>query len=417
MKKVLITILILGLIGLIGILNLEEKNVKSENLLLFYDKDEICNKLSEILKDWFIKSHSSDFHDIKINFHLEDFSITQDSKAEAIFQLHATMVPNSTINDIEEYPYIKGMKRFLEENRAKLSTSEIEVIEKEIKDYYNGLVYQISQLNEENGFYKITGNIESDGKIDKNSIEIYYDISGKGDHIWKSAENLFSSYISSDELEKEGYEYIKNFIYRLFPENNLENNSTKTHYNNYYNRYWAVNYLDHYTTEASENQYINCRHKNGTIEISYYTNINAWNNSQFPLPKWPDGKYKQLACYNCADYISQSMYNGGMWTDDYWNPSNRLTGAPDGKWYWTYVPDLKWWFWAERCDWYASTYNNTQSGDVIIWPNDEHIAMIDYSNNSTKKFAAHTNDRKQHPYSSTDPYQHFVVSCYREGPP
>jgi len=276
----------------------------------------------------------------------------------------------------------------------------------------------MNKLNEENGFYKIVGAMESSGKINKNNIKIYYDISGKVNHGWKSAENLSPSCKSYDKLEKEGYKKIENLISRLFPENDPENKvSPKEHYNNYYNRYWAVSYVDYYTTEATWNQYIYCRRGDGTIEISRYTNINKWNNSQFPLPKWSDGIYRELACYNCADYVSQSMYNGGMWTDDYWNPSTRLTGAPDGKWYWTYVPHLKWWFWAVRGDWYGATYDNTQWGDVIIWPNDAHIAMIDYSSNSIKKFAAHTNDRKQHPYYSSDPCLHFIVSCWRWGPP
>ena len=74
----------------------------------------------------------------------------------------------------------------------------------------------------------------------------------------------------------------------------------------------------------------------------------------------------------------------------------------------------------KREEFEMSKYSHKQIGDVIIWPNESHIAMIDYNlyqnGTYTKKFAAHTTDRKQYLYSASNGYAHYKVSCWRWTP-
>lgn len=417
-RKILIGLLILGFATLFQI-----KLYIFNSSKFVYSSNIIVSKLSEILKDWLYEKHSKAFDNITINIYLaEDIESPKirNGLVEAVFYVNAKMRPKLTLEGISKYPFLIGIQRYIEENKNTLTDIQIKALETLFKERYDALKDSIEKLYEENGIFKIICKISTSGEINKDNIKIFYDSSVKDEEKWEDANDLFTANnLSYDEEENLGYEEAKKLIERL---NKIYPNeiTPKGFFRNFYNRNNARYYIDQYTSEANYNNHIVCKWFNEgqwVIETSHYTYIDIWNNKEYPLTIYSDGKYERLACYNCADYVSQAMYYGGMQTDNYWNPSNRKTGAPDGKWYWTYVPHLLDYMKNIRNDWSDSTYRNSYIGDIIVWSDLSHVAMIDdhyiYGNYTWNNFAAHTNDRRQHYYSESLNIYHYNVSCWR----
>jgi len=409
---------------------LEGESVNKEELII--------NTLSETVKNWYYQQRSNNFKDIVINVSLRDsFShFVNNSRAEVVFFVHSTMIPKVTKEEVENAPFLRGMQQYITENKKTLSDDMIKIIESKIREWKNELMQPIGKQTEENIDLKIVCELTAAGNIKKDTVQIFYDISGHGEPIWKDANNLFPSIplTYEDEL-RDGYEEAKNLIekfYKTYSES--KEISPTAYYEDWYNRDNAKIYADVHTSNYSntikcwtKDQYGNWIREtsNGTMKDPN-TGVDIWNMSEYPIStvtREGETRWEQLGCNNCADFVSQSMYYGGMFpdpsTDPYWRPSTRKTGYK-GKWCWTYVPHLLDHMKNDRGDWEYSDYNNTQIGDVIIWPNETHIAMIDYNlyqnGTYTKKFAAHTNDRKQCLYSASNEYAHYKVSCWRWTP-
>jgi len=392
------------------------------------DKQLIMKELSDIIKDWYFSNRSADFRNIKVEVTLakdiQPLKI-ENGKAEAVFYVHATMIPKATFGDVEQDPFLKGMQKYLDKNKGKLTPAQIETIKFAIKERIESLKDTVGRIHEENGTFKVVCNITSQGEIDKSSAKIFYDISAKGEPIWEDVNIAFLPQKPSEDEEEEGFLAVDNLMNELYPsDQTVSINST---YQNFYTRSRARDYADTYTSEAPESKTITCWDPTtNSPKISKFTDISHWNNSQYPLPT-DHGYYANLACNNCADFVSQAMYYAGMRADDsYWNPSTRLTGYK-GKWCWTYIPDLLWRMKTIRGDWTKlSSYNDLKIGDVAVFyyigrdgaVHLYHVAIVDNFSNTYgfyAYFAAHTNDVKQHYYPAS--YKYFYsVSCWRFAP-
>jgi len=392
-------------------------------------QDLVVTELSNVLKEWYYGVRSTGFKNITVNVSpADDIQPVKigDGKAEAVFYVKATMIPKATLEEASQSPFLKGMQRYLNENRTKLTPAQIKTVELVIKEKYDALKDMVGKLHEENGTFKVVCGITSEGTIDKNSVKIFYDVSAKGGPSWEDTNNSFvPSTFTYDEEEKRGYTEIKGLIEKLYSSNASANPiSPNSVYQNLYNRTNAKNYADLYTSEALQSKTITCW-INNTPVVSQYTDMSYWNNSQYPLTKYSNGYYEQLACNNCADFVSQAMYYGGMQTDSKWNPSNRKTSV-GGKWYWAFVPDLTDYM-VSRGDWSSCSYNSLDIGDVaVFWRYNQygqieryHVAMDDYSYGYYgvyyNYFAAHTKDVKDHYYDSSSKYL-YKVSCWRFAP-
>ncbi len=395
----------------------------------------IINTLSETVRDWYYQQRSNSFKNVVVNVSLisELPHSVDNGKAEAVFHINAKMIPTVTTEEVEKSPFLRGMQYYIIENKKALSNTTIKMIESKIRERKKELMEPIGEPTEENIVLKIVCEVTPTGSIKKNTVNIFYNVSGEGTPIWKDATDLFpSSALSPKEEERMGYEEIKNLLGKLYPANGSSKEVSPTaYYENWYVRNNAKIYADAHT--SNYNPAIKCwRYDYQTgqwvREVSYGA-INdgngndIWNMSQYPLsPVTIQGetRYETLACHNCADFVSQAMYAGGMLADGKWGPLYRKTGAPDGNWYWTYVPDLLPYMRDTRGDWVYSDYNNTQNGDAIVWPGQSHTAMIDYNlyqnGTYTKKYAAHTTDSKQYYYSPAAGYWHYKVSCWRWTP-
>jgi len=392
-------------------------------------QDLVVKELSNVLKEWYCGVRSTDFKNISVNASLaDDIQPVKigGGKAEAVFYVKATMIPKVTLEEVSHSPFLKGMERYLNENRKKLTAAQTKTVEQVIRKRYDALKYIVGKPHEENGTFKVVGSLTSKGTINKNSIEIFYDVSAKGEPVWEDVNKSFvpSTSPSYKEEEERGYNEIKDLIERLYPSNSSGKQvSPNSYYYDYYDGTGAaLHYADPYTSEASYDKEITCWIGNEPV-VSHYTDISYWNNSQYPLTKYSNGYYEPLACNNCADFVSQAMYYGGMLPDANWNPQNRKTSV-GGKWYWANVGDLTDWM-KERGDWSQISYNDLTFGDVAVfyYINNYgekvryHIAMDDYPLGyyGLNYFAAHTNDVKVHYYNSSSKL-FYRVSCLRETP-
>ncbi len=395
---------------------------KIVNAKVSYNKKVVSQELSDALKEWYTKIHSADFKNITINVFLakdiQDVKV-KDKKVEAIFYVNAKMVQY-----VIKSPFLKGMQKYLDENRAKLTEAQINTVESAIKERRDEFKNVIGKIHEENGTFKVVCGLASEGAIDKKNVEIFYDVSAKGKPIWKDANNLFPpSTPNSNTKEENGYKKAENLIDKLYSSNTSTNQiSPDSTYQNFYNGINAAYYADDHTSEAPQSKQITCWINNNPA-VSKYTNISYWNNSQYPLTKFHNGYYEQLACNNCADFVSQAMYYGGMQADSYWNPSIRKTGY-NGTWCWVNVGDLTDHM-KQRGDWIDSSYDSLGYGDVsVLWGYDQygniirkHIVIADYPNYyGYNFFAGHTNDVEFHYYPQSSQWFYYHVSCWRFAP-
>ncbi len=393
-----------------------------------YDTKALSQELSNALKEWYSSIRATDYKNITVKTLLaDDIQPVKigDGKAEAVFCIKTTMIPKATLEEASQFPFLKGMQRYLNENRKKLTPAQIKTVELAIKARSDSFKDIVGKLHEENGIFKVVCNLASDGTIDKNSIKIFYDVSVTGRPTWENANNLFTSTITnSNEEEERGYKEVKDLIERLYSQNTFANQiSPDSLYQNLYHGLNAAYYADDYTSEAPQSKTITCWIDNNPV-VSNYTDTGYWNNAQYHLTQYSNGYYEQLACNNCADFVSQAMYYGGMQTDSYWNPQNRKTSV-GGKWYWVNVGDLTYYMWKERGDWNDSSYSSLAFGDVAVhWGYDwygnivrDHIVIVDYPNYyGYYLFAGHTKDVELHYYPQTSQWFYYNVSCWRFGP-
>jgi len=60
--------------------------------------------------------------------------------------------------------------------------------------------------------------------------------------------------------------------------------------------------------------------------------------------------------------------------------------------------------------WTTSNFTNANAGCVIRMPEyDYHTVMIVLNDTINRRFSGHTNDRKQHPYYSSNGWEYYTV--------
>ena len=108
--------------------------------------------------------------------------------------------------------------------------------------------------------------------------------------------------------------------------------------------------------------------------------------------KW----YFYFCCKDCANYVSQAMYAGGVPKDNIWIP-NKSCAA------WNSCKQLRYHFTKKTNYWTKTTYNNCNAGGVILLidssGNPSHAMMNVLIDSVTTKYSAHTNDRDEKVYT------------------
>lgn len=127
---------------------------------------------------------------------------------------------------------------------------------------------------------------------------------------------------------------------------------------------------------------------------SHYCSTHGWNICQDSTKynKW----YFYFCCTDCANYVSQAMYAGGVPTDGSWK-------ADKGCYNWVNCQGMRSYFRDTKKYWTTTTYRNCNAGGVILLIKSSgrpsHAMMNVLNDSVTTKYSAHTNDRKNLVYT------------------
>ncbi len=111
----------------------------------------------------------------------------------------------------------------------------------------------------------------------------------------------------------------------------------------------------------------------------------------FKVPKWYSTYFKYFPGDDCANSVSQSLYCGGMKTDDLWHP---YTPA------WIYVPKL--WEYLIHHGWHRVDCQKANVGDILLFDvnhsgTPEHATLITGKFHGIPLYTAHTSHKKNMP--------------------
>jgi len=124
---------------------------------------------------------------------------------------------------------------------------------------------------------------------------------------------------------------------------------------------------------------------------------NLWNNTANPY-------YVELCHNDCADFVSQGLYAGGIPMDSTWKrgtPANTTVA-------WVNTGYLKTYMLTTKSYWVASTYTSASAGGVLYTAS-SHVVMIVQNDTITRKYSTHTNDRNQVNYSNGSGYLYYIL--------
>ena len=107
--------------------------------------------------------------------------------------------------------------------------------------------------------------------------------------------------------------------------------------------------------------------------------------------------YNWFCSNDCANYVSQAMYAGGVPQSTTWKPG---TSA------WQTCVGMKTYFTTTNKWWNTSNYANCNAGGIMMitkkgQTNPYHVMMIVENDTVHRSYSAHTRDRLIQPYSDT----------------
>ena len=348
-----------------------------------YDKVSIQNQLEEQLKTMIVENYSQYYKNIGVSLTPKDVTI-KDGIATAIFDTEIDLTLNA--KKVEDLPFMKGMLNYLNSKKLIASEAQLEAANKLINDWNSELKDYIGKPEPTaNATYKIIANVENDNSVEKGSVNLYISepsLTSKGDDFYPISLPMLET---PEKLEKAGEEIMEE-TFKKVGSSPLANKTNETKYT--YNRLDARDYANSWTSSDAP--------WNGDC----YMDSTDWNNDDYP---WYDNAY----CNDCADYVSQALHAGGIPIDPgQWDRLNDKNGTYHDAW--TYVPSLKEYM-MDKGHWTTSNFTQANAGNVIVIAPDSHTMVIVLNDTVTRKFSAHTNDRKQYIYYDYSGWEYYTV--------
>ncbi len=350
---------------------------KSNN---YVNKVHLRNDLKFKLNEILLSSYRTYYKNIKITtkYVPNSLVISRDTiAAEFVATINLTLKANNA----EDLPFIKGMILCYNNYRNSLTESESDNAVQFLHDWENEINKYIGKPEPtEKALFMIKAKLGVSGNIDSNEIELYIEepsANNKGTQFYKVPVPLFPSY---EKMEINGENAIKSVI------SSASKFNSYSYYQNSYNRIAARDYARRWTSNAAYNG--DC-----------YMDESKWNNAQYPY-------YSEFRCNDCADYVSQALHAGGIPIDP--GQWDRLRdGNGNFPWAWTYVPNLKKYMIYHHY-WETSNFTLANAGNVIVIPN-YHAMIITLNDTIHRTFSAHTNDRENYPYYSSNGWEFYTV--------
>ncbi len=343
MKKILVSLLILGLISTFTIINVEKVNK------VLGDENYIENYAKEQIKNFIYKKFQNIYYIKDINFIKES-----NDNSNQIFLVKITHTLK--LNKIEDHPIIKAYEKFLSDTSLSCSLSDIKrkFLENQLKLWKENITYYINENQELNIRFKAI--------LNKNEFNLFI-------------EDPFYNFIEIDKsIDIKNYEEIEKETYKMLidiiSDSNIKIPDVKSNYNPILN----VNYANIYTSNTSKKVWCSSDPNDWV-----YQDVNYYNPNYYAY------------CADCANYVSQSIYAGGITTDSTWRPYTYT---------WINCIGLNNYMWSNYC--YLTYYRPyAVPGSICMMDqnnngNPDHTTLIVYNDGSILKYSAHTYDRKQY---------------------
>ncbi|MGC8576271.1 MAG: amidase domain-containing protein [Caldisericum sp.] len=365
-------------------------SVKDSSINTSVATDEITN----ILKAWIIKNEAQYYKNISVATTPVKVEV-KDSKIEGIFTVTVSEMLKAT--NPEELPAIRGMERFRNLKKGELSPSQNNAVNKELTSWVTELKGYIGKTETLNIDFKVVADLSESGSILPETVNFLAENS-MGDFY-----KIYSLVPTADEMEEEGFSHAKeiadkaknavlnSFVVDTYRRCDLDhpplpqpgdppNTRYYTSYNDYYN--YAANYADSFALSYNS-QYASCRN-------------------------------------DCANFVSQAMYAGGIPMDttpyvtNWWcNPPNPpMDYSP---WVWTTPVSQNYYtglrdYMINRGHWESSNITWANAGSVIMWKDTSdypgHVAMIVQNDTINRALSQHNNDRRHYLYTTTGYYSY-----------
>jgi len=162
----------------------------------------------------------------------------------------------------------------------------------------------------------------------------------------------------------------------------------------------------YYKVEARD--YVNAYTSNASVGTCANPNCTNYGSSIRMDTRYYNSDYTWYHCNDCANFVSQGMYAGGIPTDDTWKPGAKA---------WIVCQNMLNYFTTTKGWWTESDIARAAAGEIIMMYNKYgvpyHVVMIVLNDTITRQFSGHTNDRLQHNYSTSTTFNASYVKFYR----
>lgn len=274
----------------------------------------------------------------------------------------------------ELVPSLKARIAFLKQNETGLSPAQLQAVKEEIEIWKHDLAEYISTPQYCFDRLKLTGEV-SNGSIVPGSVRIYRE-GPLGDYEPARLEDI----PTPQQVEKESVEAIKEIA------STAKEVGSQVQPLALYDRLAARDYANTYTSNPSSKYCPHCYSSTSTcLQNSSYYNLAQYS--------------KCWCCNDCANYVSQASRRGGIPTDTTWYPYS----TP-----WVNVNALKNYM-LNKGRWVIGSIGTCVAGYPFRMTSYEHIMMMVYNDGTTRKYSAHTNDRRQVTWSGGSAEYYKVV--------
>lgn len=355
---------------------------------------EVTNALSETLKAWIIKNEAQYYKNISVAITPVKVE-TKDSKVEGTFNVRVSEMLKVTTP--KELPAIRGMERFKDLKSKGLLPNQIHAVDKEIDNWIketNGYIGKTETLNMD---FKVVVDVSKEGNILPETA-IFFLSTAQGN--FYQIESLIPP---ESEMEREGFNHAKEIA------DKAKNATVNNFVVDTYQRLIARDYANSWTSNPPDGE--------GNDQYEYLGDgfYSWWDTTHWKVgwptnPNDPDNPGEFIFSLNssfydndCADYVSQALYKGGVPMDNIWYCTRYSTSLPS--YTWRYVPALKNYM-ISKGYWEPSSYEWANAGSVIVHPND-HVMMVVKNDTIHHALSAHTRDRQEYAYT----YSGYYSQC------
>ncbi len=228
---------------------------------------------------------------------------------------------------------------------------------------------------------KVTATLSSGGSVVPSSIQVFELADEAGD--WDSASTVLAKQMTPSAQQAKGQQGLVQMAATL---------PNSTTFTNYFDFTAALSYARAHTGNCQE--YGTCY-----TDPSCNEGITSDNYNTSTFPCVPE-------CNDCADFVSQIMYAGGINTSSSWyaSSSSSCSNAPAD---WYQVTSLVNYMLANQntAGWIDSSQQLVPAGGVVEESNGQHVELVDYNDGgSGMLFDSHTSDRLAYPYGGGGPW-------------